>query len=294
MAGSRGILFLNARAGSFSPADESELRTLSAENGLRVVVIKEGIDLREIVTTALGQGLRSFVVAGGDGSIHHVAQSLVGTEGVLGILPIGTVNHMARDLLIPVNWREAFNIAVRGSIRQIDTGRVNSTYFLNSVMVGIYPTLTDYRERFRSTHSKWTAYAKAARLAMRQFRHVTLILELDGRVETIRTQLFVVSINAYDLSQTGMVALKTALDDGRLTIYSFGFLSRIQFIRAAAKFYRGKITEMDGFRRIRTRQLRVDFAPDALRISVDGEVSDVAPPLQISAVPSSLLVRVPA
>lgn len=294
MAGSRGILFLNARAGSFSPADESELRTLSAENGLRVVVIKEGIDLREIVTSALGQGLRSFVVAGGDGSIHHVAQSLVGTEGVLGILPIGTVNHMARDLLIPVNWREAFNIAVRGSIRQIDTGRVNSTYFLNSVMVGIYPTLTDYRERFRSTHSKWTAYAKAARLAMRQFRHVTLILELDGRVETIRTQLFVVSINAYDLSQTGMVALKTALDDGRLTIYSFGFLSRIQFIRAAAKFYRGKITEMDGFRRIRTRQLRVDFAPDALRISVDGEVSDVAPPLQISAVPSSLLVRVPA
>lgn len=294
MAGSRGILFLNARAGSFSPADEKELRTLSAENGLRVVAIKEGIDLREIVTSALGQGLRSFVVAGGDGSIHHVAQSLVGTEGVLGILPIGTVNHMARDLLIPVNWREAFNIAVRGSIRQIDTGRVNSTYFLNSVMVGIYPTLTDYRERFRSTHRKWTAYAKAARLAMRQFRHVTLILELDGRVETIRTQLFVVSINAYDLSQTGMVALKTALDDGRLTIYSFGFLSRIQFIRAAAKFYRGKITEMDGFRRIRTRQLRVDFAPDALRISVDGEVSDVAPPLQISAVPSSLLVRVPA
>jgi len=294
VAGSRGILFLNARAGSFSPADEKELRTLSAENGLRVVAIKEGIDLREIVTTALGQGLRSFVVAGGDGSIHHVAQSLVGTEGVLGILPIGTVNHMARDLLIPVNWREAFNIAVRGSIRQIDTGRVNSTYFLNSVMVGIYPTLTDYRERFRSTHRKWTAYAKAARLAMRQFRHVTLILELDGRVETIRTQLFVVSINAYDLSQTGMVALKTALDDGRLTIYSFGFLSRIQFIRAAAKFYRGKITEMDGFRRIRTRQLRVDFAPDALRISVDGEVSDVAPPLQISAVPSSLLVRVPA
>lgn len=293
MAKKRGVLFLNARAGSFSAADESELRKLTGENGLRVVDVVPGIDVREIVRSSLGQGLRTFVVAGGDGSIHHVAQALVGTEGILGILPIGTVNHMARDLMIPVNWREAFEIAVRGAIRQIDTGIVNGTYFLNSVMVGIYPTLTDYREQYRSTHSKWTAYAKAARLAMRQFRHVTLVIEMDGRLETIRTQLFVVSINSYDLSQAGVVALKTSLDDGRLTIYSFGFLSRMQFIRAAAKFYRGRITEMDGFRRIRTKKLRVDFASEALRISIDGELIDAPPPLQISAVPSSLLVRGP-
>ena len=290
----RGILFLNVRAGSFTAANESELRTLSAEHGLRVVEIQPGVDVKAAVKAGLDQRLRMFVVAGGDGSIHHVAQALVGTEGVLGIVPIGTVNHMARDLLIPVDWREAFHIAVKGPVRQIDTGRINGTYFLNSVMLGIYPTLTDYRERFRSTHNKWVAYARATRLALRQFRHVSLVIELDGRVETIRTQLFVVSINSYDLSQTGLVGLKTTLDDGRLTLYSFGFLSRMQFIRAAAKFYRGKIEQVDGFRRIRTRQLRIDYASSALRISVDGEVADVPPPLQISAVPSSLLVRGPA
>ncbi len=289
----RGLLFLNPRAGSFSTDEESELRRRAEEGGLRVVSVFGESDIREMVRSALAAGQRSFVVAGGDGSIHHVAQALVGTDGVLGIVPIGTVNHMARDLQIPLDWREALEIALRGTTRQIDTGRVDGIYFVNSVMVGIYPTIAEYRERFRSTHSKWRAYARALRLAMRQFRHVSLIVEMDGRVETIRTQLFVVAINSYDLTHAGLVALKTTLDDGRLTVYSFGFMSRAQFVRAAAKFFRGKIEQVDGFRRIRTATLRIDTARPMLRLSIDGELRELQPPLQISAVPASLLVRAP-
>lgn len=293
MAAKGGILFLNPRAGSFIGADESEFRTKAAEEGFRVVEITPKVDVSAMVRAALEAGHRSFIVAGGDGSIHHVVQALVGTDGVLGIVPIGTVNHAARDLELPLTWREAFEVAVRGEVRQIDTGRVNGTHFLNSVMVGIYPTITEFRERFRSTHSKWRAYMLALRLAMRHFHHVTLVLELAGRVETLRTQLFVVSINAYDLTQTGIAAPKIALDDGHLTIYSFGFMSRMQFIRAAAKFFRGKIEEVEGFRRIRTPKLRIDVARPKLRVSIDGEVRDLAPPLQIAAEPASLLVRGP-
>ena len=293
MSDSRGILFLNPRAGSFSADEASDIRLRATERGLRIVEVTPGVDVPAIVRTALADGARTFIAGGGDGSIHHVAQELVGTEGVLGIVPIGTVNHMARDLQIPMTWAEALDIAVDGHVRQIDTGRVNEIHFLNSVMVGIYPTITQYRERFRSTHSKWTAYVRSLRLAMRQFRHVSLVVELDGRVETIRTQLFVIAINSYDLTQAGLVALKKSLDDGRLTIYSFGFMSRIQFVRAAAKFFRGKLEQVEGFRRMRTESLRIDTAHPKLRVSIDGEVRELAPPLRISAVPASLLVRVP-
>lgn len=293
-ARARGILFLNPRAGSFTLSDESELRTRAYESGLRVVEIRPDVDLRKVVREALDAGLRSFVVGGGDGSIHHVAQALVGTEGQLGIVPIGTVNHLARDLQLPLDWRAAFEVALGGTLRQIDVGRVNNRYFLNSVMLGIYPTLTEYRERFRSTHHKWRAYMRAMRLALRSFPHVTLVVERDGRVETIRTQLFVVSVNSYDLTQSGLVSLRTSLDDGRLTIYSLSFMDRWSFVRAAAKYFRGKITDVDGFRRVRTAALRVDYVRSRLKISIDGEVSDLAPPLQIAAVPASLLVRAPS
>lgn len=293
MTTARGVLFMNPRAGSFTASDESALRTLAAENGLRVIEVGPEVDVRAVVKESLDCGQKSFVVAGGDGSIHHVAQALVSTDGILGVVPIGSVNHLARDLEIPLEWRAAFEIAVRGETRQIDVGRVNGRYFLNSVMLGLYPTLSAYRERFRSMHSKWSAYAKAVRLAMRQFPHVTLVVELDGRVETFRTQMFTVAVNAYDLSQVGLVSPKTTFTDGRLSIYSLSFKSRLQFIAAAATFFRGNITEDPGFRRVRTKQLRIDSAHRTLRVAVDGELLELAMPLQFVAVPSSLLVRAP-
>lgn len=290
----RGVLFLNPRAGTFTTFEESALRTAADEAGLRVVDIHRSVNVRAVVRESLDAGLKSFVVAGGDGSVHHVVQALVGTDGVLGVLPLGSLNHLARDLQIPLgDWRAALDIALKGEVRQIDVGRVNGHYFLNSAMLGIYPTISEFRERFRSMHSRWRAYAKAARLALHQFPHVSLVVELDGRVETFRTQIFVVAVNTYDLEQAGIVAPKVTFNDGRLTIYSLSFMSRPQFVRAAAMYFRGKVVDVPGFRRIRTAQLRVDTGRRKLRVSIDGELREMETPLQIAAVPSALLVRAP-
>jgi diacylglycerol kinase family enzyme len=295
MSHRRGILFLNPRAGTFSAADESNLRTVAYEEGLRVVDVHPSVDVRATVREALHAGLKTFVVAGGDGSMHHVSQALVGTEGILGVIPIGSVNHLARDLGIPIgDWRAALEIALRGEVRQIDVGRLGNTYFINSVMFGLYPSISEFRERFRSLNNRWSAYIKATRLALRHFPHVALVIEHDGKVDTFRTQLFVVAVNSYDLTQGGLVSTKTTFNDGRLSMYSLDFMSRFQFIRAAAKYFRGKIADVPGFRSIRTAQLRVDTGRRKLRVALDGELIDVQTPLQIAAVPSSLLVRAPA
>jgi diacylglycerol kinase family enzyme len=289
----KGILYLNPRAGTFEQSDDAELRRRAEENGLRIVEIGPEMDVATDVRQALGRGARTFVVAGGDGSIHHVAQALVGTEGILGIVPVGSLNHFARDLSIPIDdWVAAFQVALRGEVRQIDVGRIGNRYFLNSVMLGIYPTLSEYRERFRSMHSRWRAYLKAIRLALRTFPHVTLVVERDGKVETLRTQMFVVAVNAYDLSQFGIMSPKKTFNDGHLSMYSLSFMSRPQFIRAAAKYLRGKVVDVPGFRSARTAQLRVDSARGHLRVALDGELVDLPTPLRIVSVPSSLLVRV--
>jgi len=294
MSDRNGVLFLNPRAGTFSATDATRLRELAQENGLRIIEITPELDARAAVREALDAGLRTFVVAGGDGSVHHVAQGLVGTDGVLGVVPVGSVNHLARDLELPLgDWEGSFETAVRGQVRQIDVGLVNGRYFINSVMLGLYPTVSQYRERFRSMHSRWRAYLKAGRLALRLFPHVTLVVEHDGQVETLRTQMFVVAVNAYDLSAAGIVSPKTTFTDGRLTMYSLSFMSRWEFMRAAAKYFRGRIADVEGFRRVRTAQMRIDTGGRKLQVSVDGELADLETPLQIAAVPASLLVRAP-
>lgn len=292
LVSARGILFLNPHAGTFSPADEASFRELAGQHGLRTVEVIGDVDVIEIVREGLDAGLRNFVVAGGDGSIHHVGQALVNTEGILGVVPVGSVNHFARDLHLPIgDWRAALEVAVGGEVRQIDVGEVNGRFFFNSMMFGITPTISEYRERFRSMHNRWLAYLKALRLAMHHFPHTTLVVEIDGRIETFRTQLFMVAVNAYDLTQVGFVATKTTFVDGRLSIYSLSFMSRFEFIRATAKYLRGKVMEVPGFRRIRTKQLRVDTSRRAVRVAVDGELHELATPLRIASVPAGLLVR---
>jgi diacylglycerol kinase family enzyme len=287
-----GLLFLNARAGTFSAADEAEFRRRAAGHGLQIVEVTRDLDVAATIRQALSSGIRKFVVAGGDGSLHYVAQALVHTDGVLGIVPLGSVNHLARDLDLPVgDWRAALDIAVNGNVRQIDVGSVNGRYFLNSAMIGITPTISEYRERFRSVHNRFLAYVKAIRVALHQFPHVTLVIEHDGRVETLRTQLFSVAVNSYDLTQAGLVAKKATFNDGRVTMYSLAFMGRLQFIRAIAKYLRGRAAEVEGFRSIRTTSLRVDTGRRRLRFAVDGEVIELPTPLQIAAVPAALLVR---
>lgn len=295
MPNRNGVLFLNPLAGTFAVADAARLRELAHENGLRIVEITPDLDVRTVVRDALQAGLRTFVVAGGDGSVHHVSQALVGTEGILGVVPVGSVNHLARDLEVPIDdWEAAFETAVRGNVRQIDVGLVNGRYFINSVMLGLYPTVSQYRERFRSMHSRWRAYIKATRLALRLFPHVTLVIEHDGQIETLRTQMFVVAVNEYDLSAAGIVSPKKTFTDGRLTMYSLSFMSRWEFVRAAAKYFRGRVADVKGFRRVRTAQMRIDTGRRRkLSVSVDGELADLETPLQIASVPASLLVRAP-
>lgn len=286
----RGVLFLNPRAGTLN--DREGLIRAAEEKNLHVVEVHRGLDIRATVREALASGRKTFVVAGGDGSLHHVAQALVNTEGVLGVVPVGSVNHLARDLRLPVgDWRASLEIAVSGPVHQIDVGRINEYYFLNSAMIGVTTTISDFRERFRSMHSRWLAYLKAIRMALRIYPHATLVVELDGRVETFRTQMFAVSVNAYDLTATGLLASKTSFEDGRLAIYSFSFMSRLALVRAVAKYFRGRVREVPGFRQIRTAQLRVDSGRKHLRVAVDGEVLDLPVPIRIAIVPAALLIR---
>ena len=130
-------------------------------------------------------------------------------------------------------------------------------------------------------------------MALHHFPHVTLVVEYEGRVETLRTQMFVVSVNAYDLTQAGIVSPKTTLNDGRLAVYSLSFMSRVQFIGVVAKYLRGRVGDVPGFRSLRTTHLRLDTGRRRLRVAIDGELVDLETPLQIAAVPASLLVRAP-
>lgn len=289
----RGLIFFNPSSGvGFGPPEIVELQDLASDALLDVIEVTPSVNIRKTIETRMEQGQRLFVAAGGDGTINHVAQALVTTEAVLGILPVGTLNHFARDLGIPLGWREALDVAARGATRQIDTGKANHRYFLNNISLGLYPEVVEKREEQRA-RGRWKAFAIAGYYAFKAFPHVSINVETDHFLESIKTHLFMVSNNPYDLSRFGAEAPRVTLEGGQLSVYWLPHGPRIEFARVLARFLRGKIDAVGGLRVLRTRSVKVQTSHGKIRLGMDGELIEMRTPLLVQSVPASLLVKVP-
>ena len=290
----KGTLFLNPSSGvKLPPAEVTALTEAAADRGLEVIRLTRAVNVRQTIRERMESGQKLFIAAGGDGTINHVVQPLVHTEAILGVVPVGTYNHFARDLAIPLDWRAALETAVGGATLQVDAGRINDRFFVNNVSMGLYPELVSRREERGRDYPRWKARMWAAWVTLRKYPHVTVTVETEHHQEVIRTHVFIVSNNSYDLSRIGIDAPRATLSEGRLSVYWLPHLQRLQLMRFAAHYLAGRVTEAPGFRSFRTSRMKMQSSRDHLHLGMDGEVFTMETPLVITTVPQSLLVRVP-
>lgn len=286
-----GTLFLNRNSGVKTEADA--LIEAAREAGLEVIEIAPDVDCAHEVRERVCRGTKLFIAAGGDGTVHHLVQALVHTDAALAVIPTGTYNHFARDLDIPLDWKEALDVAMSGTTRQVDTARVNDRFFVNNLSLGLYPELVAKREERGRDYPRWKARIYAFYGTMRKYKHVTLAVEAEGMHEVIRTHIFMVSNNSYDLGRVGIEAPRTTLTEGRLSVYWLPHTSRLRLTRMVARYMAGRVRQIPGFRSFRATHLRVQSSHVALKVGIDGELFTLATPLVITIVPRSLSVRVP-
>ena len=284
-------LFLNRNSGSRS--DTTELIDAARAAGAEIVELSAQVDCAQTVRDHMKQGTRLFIAAGGDGTVHHVVQAVVNSNATLAVIPAGTYNHFAKDLGIPLDWSEALKVAFEGDTRQVDTGRVNDRFFVNNVSLGLYPELVARREERGRDYPRWKARLYAFYVTARKYRHVTLAIETDVVKELIRTHVFMISNNSYDLERVGAEAPRETLTEGKLSVYWLQHTSRLRLMRIVARYLAGRVHQIPGFRAFRTAHLRVQSSREHLRVGVDGELATLATPLEITSVPRSLSVRIP-
>ena len=288
----RGTLFLNASSGP--RLDPEKLIAAATEAGLEVVPLSRDVNVGAAVREGLAQGRTLFIAAGGDGTVNTVIQGLVQhPDAAVAVIPTGTYNHFARDLGIPLDWERALEVALHGRRRTIDTGRANDRFFVNNISIGLYPDLVRRREEKGRDYPRWKARLYAIYMTMRKYRHVNLAIESEHHQEHVRTHVFMVSNNSYDLSRIGIDVGRARLEEGRLCVYWLPHLSRWKLMRFVARYLAGRVRETPGFRSFRTSRMKVYSSRPLLRAGIDGEVVTLASPVTITIVPQSLDVLVP-
>src|SRR6476469_3593196 len=135
-----------------------------------------------------------IVVGGGDGTISAAASVLAGTETLLGVLPLGTLNHFARDLGIPAELDEAARLIAKGKHRRVDVAEMNEHLFINNSAIGLYPlmVLDRDRQRARLGRSKRLAMIVASLRTLARFGHQRLPLTVNDEEARVDTPLLFV------------------------------------------------------------------------------------------------------
>lgn len=290
----KGTVFFNPSSGAkLNPAGKQALQEAIRKADLELVPLNGEVDVTREVRDRFSRGVRLFLAAGGDGTVNSVVQPLINTDAKVAVIPVGTYNHFARDAGIPVDWREALDIALTGQVRQVDTARINERFFVNNVSFGLYPELVARREARGRDYPRWKARFWAAYGTLRNYPHVTLNIESAHHQEVIRTHVFMISNNSYDLSRIGIEASRNTLESGRLSVYWLPHLPRIALMRFVAHYLAGRVRQTPGFRFFMTTQMKMQSSRDHLKVGIDGELHSLSTPLSIMSVPQSLLIKVP-
>lgn len=294
MPATRGTLFFNPSSGVKLPqAELSAIETTATELGLEVIHVTRDLDIPATIRRRISENKRLFVAAGGDGTVNCVVQAVAHSDAAFAVIPLGTFNHFARDIGIPLDWREALDIAVNGAQKQVDVARINARYFVNNISLGLYPEMVARREERGRNYPRWKARLYAFYMTLRKYPHVSLTLESEHHQEVVRTHMLLISNNTYDLSGVGIEAPRTTLEEGRLSVYWLPHMPRLALMKFIAHYFAGRVHTAPGFRSFRTLQLKIRSPKKQLHVGVDGEVLTFTTPLVITIAPQSLLVKVP-
>lgn len=292
----RTAVILNASSGfdgKQSAADAIWQAFRETGDTCEVLEVAAGTDIKSVAREAVERGAERVVAGGGDGTLRAVASALAGTGAEMGLLPVGTLNHFARDMKIPLDdLAGAARIAARGTSVAVDVAEVNGHVFLNNAVLGLYPV---YRaERDKQQKQGWGARAAIASAIVRTARRyplMTVRLVADGLPAVRRTAYIMVANNEHAM-EGWKPWQRERMTEGSLWVYVLRNRSRVAWIRVLATLLRGGRLAESEFEVFEASEVRVEMANPQVSLSLDGEIVGLKPPLVFRSRPRDLRVVV--
>ena len=290
------IVLLNDTAGSMASSRVATIRERFEAKHMPVDVrlVAKGDDIGEAAKRAVIERPKVLVAGGGDGTLNAVAEAVAGTQVVFGVLPLGTLNHFAKDLGIPLDTGAAIDTISSGHVKEVDVGRVNGRLFLNNSSIGLYPLVVRRRDRLTQhrRRGKWAAFAWAAGAVLRQSPFLTVEIKMDDQSISCRTPLVFVGNNVYDMNVLEF-GERQRLDAGCLSVYMIKGEGRLHLITVALRAMLGRLSTARDFASFTAHHVVIRTPRQTLFVAMDGEVHRLDTPLVYESQPRQVRVLVP-
>lgn len=222
---------------------------------------------------AASEGFVKIVAAGGDGTINEVVNGLAGTESMLGLLPMGTVNVFASELGLPSHDLASCWRVIEGDhTRVVDLPNANGKYFVQLAGVGLdAQAVKETSASLKNNFGPLSYLISAAQIAARTPPRLTIEWE-QNKIEGS----FVLIGNGRRYGGPFPFFKQAILDDGLLDVVAFKHLGYFEILRYLQEvFFNSEIRAPD-IEYFQTRHLRVS-SHDDVPVELDGELAGVCP-----------------
>jgi diacylglycerol kinase family enzyme len=280
--------FINPRAGNA----EAARGALESVGDFDIRDVPPATLSRE-VKAAVADGARRILVAGGDGSIGSAAGVIAGTGIELAILPCGTLNHLARDLALPLNLEEAAHVAKTGHSVPVDAAVVNDRIFLNTSSVGAYVAFVRARDRLERRVGYHVGSLVAGVQLLVHMPTFRVTVEVEHVAREYITPLVFIGVGERELrlptlgarvagGRTGLHVMVVRRRSGARAL-ALGLAAAARGVKAVSR-----TPALDAFL---VHSCRIERR--ARSVSLDGEIVQMTAPLEYRHVPGHLSVVVP-
>lgn len=292
-------LILNPASKSFIDGKHNPEAILAALRAVGIVPQLElttlDINARQLALNAVARGATLIIAGGGDGTIEEVATALIHTPATLGILPLGTMNNLARALGIPLNLPSAALLLAIGATRHIDVGRVITPddriegYFLETAGIGLSALAAPMGEDVGK--GRWTElFSKLGDFFAFTSTRVTVNCDDDDAVLQAQTNVVTIS-NGPLFGNNMLVAPEAKIDDGFLDVAIYEGMELVDLTRYFIGIANGGRVSDDRVYGRRVRRVCVT-ADDPLPVNADLDVLAGQHIWEIEVVPRALAVIV--
>ncbi|MEO8029200.1 MAG: diacylglycerol kinase family protein [Gemmatimonadota bacterium] len=294
-AGNKVVVILNGGSGSGQAETvRNQIEELFGDAGREVltVVPADGQAIDKAVDDAIASGAAAVVAGGGDGTVNAVASRLLDHDIPFGVIPLGTLNHFARDLKLPLEVEDAVGVILAGRTVRVDVGQINHRTFLNNSSLGLYPAIVKLREQ-RPTKGllKWAVAAGATAKALRHNQILSVEVEHEGGLLTRETPVVFVGNNEYKM--VGLAAgTRDSLSQGQLAVYVVNTVGRLAQLKLGFQVLLGTAERANELDVIRTAAATIRSRRPSLHVSYDGEVETMTGPFKYRILPKALAVFV--
>ncbi|MBP9481775.1 MAG: diacylglycerol kinase family lipid kinase, partial [Parabacteroides sp.] len=238
---------------------------------------------------AIDSGANYIIAVGGDGTVNEIARAMLYSPAILGIVPKGSGNGLARELHIPMDSKKALEVILKGNVTTIDCCKANEKVFFCTCGVGFDAAVS---QKFANEKRRGSlTYIKNTIEEYLSYKPQPYELLVDN--QTIKEKAFLVACgNASQYGNNAFIAPHANIQDGMMDLTILSPFTPLDIAPLAIQLFTKQIDRNSKIMTMKAKQVTIIRQQEGV-MHLDGEPVMADATININIIPAALKVFTP-